>query len=158
MRLCKLLCLLLCLVLLSGLAVDCFRYYDYNVMRLEGFYSEPKNSLDVVFLGASDVFTDFSSGLAYDQFGFTSYPFAQDANPGIIYQSQLREVINRQNPQKIVVEINGFLYDSRVGDRDWNRHLQMVCLTQEYSNSRFGNRYWMLCFHGLHIVRGYYNS
>ena len=116
MRLCKLLCLLLCLVLLSGVAVDCFRYYDYNVMRLEGFYSEPKNSLDVVFLGASDVFTDFSSGLAYDQFGFTSYPFAQDANPGIIYQSQLLEVIKRQNPQKIVVEINGFLYDSRVGE------------------------------------------
>ena len=111
MRLCKLLCLLLCLVLLSGLAADLSQYYDHNVYKLDAFYAEPKNTLDVVLLGASEVFTDFSSGYAYDLYGFTSYPYALDSNPGALYEAQLREILRCQNPKKIVVEINGFLYE-----------------------------------------------
>ena len=107
----KLLCLLLVVVLLSGLGMDLCRYYDYNVLKLAGFYAEPRNSLDVVLLGASEVFTDFSSGQAYDLYGFTSYPYALDAAPASLQESQLREIRNRQNPKYIVVEINAFLYD-----------------------------------------------
>ena len=110
-RLAKLLCLVLCVALLSGLGVDLCRYYDYNVLKLAGFYAEPKNSLDVVLLGASEVFTDFSSGHAYDLYGFTSYPYALDAAPATLHESQLREIRSRQDPKWILVEINGFLYD-----------------------------------------------
>lgn len=111
LRCAKLLCLLLCLCLLSGLGMDLCRYYDYNVLKLAGFYAEPKNSLDVVLLGASEVFTDFSSGHAYDLYGFTSYPYALDAAPATLHESQLREIRKHQDPKWIVVEINGFLYD-----------------------------------------------
>ena len=38
--------------------------FDHNTIRMEGFYLEKENSLDVVFLGASDVYQGFSSGLA----------------------------------------------------------------------------------------------
>ena len=107
----KILCLLLTVVLLSGLGMDLCRYYDYNVLKLAGFYAEPRNSLDVVLLGASEVFTDFSSGQAYDLYGFTSYPYALDAAPASLQESQLQEIRNRQNPKYIVVEINAFLYD-----------------------------------------------
>ncbi|MBO7252672.1 MAG: SGNH/GDSL hydrolase family protein [Oscillospiraceae bacterium] len=110
-RCAKLLCLILCFVLLSGLALDCCRYYDYNVNRLAGFYAEPRNTLDVVLLGSSEVFTGFSSGLAYELFGFTSYPYALDAVPGVLFESQVREITKYQNPQWILVDINGFLYD-----------------------------------------------
>ena len=53
---------------------------DHNKIRLDGFYMEEKNSLDVVLLGASEVYTAFSSSLAYDEYGFTSYPYAIEAN------------------------------------------------------------------------------
>lgn len=111
LRCAKILCLVLCLALLSGLCADLCQYHDYNVRKLAGFYAEPKDSLDVVLLGASEVFTDFSSGHAYDLYGFTSYPYALDAAPATVHVSQLREIRKHQDPKWIVVEINGFLYD-----------------------------------------------
>lgn len=87
-----------------------FRYADTNTDRIHDFYTEPEHSLDVVFLGASEVFADFSPAYAYDNYGFTSYPYAQDANPATLYLSQLKEITAQQSPEVIFVEINGFLY------------------------------------------------
>ena len=76
----KLVCLFLALTLTFGILqsyVLC--RIDANSIRLEGYYQEEKDSLDVVLLGASEVYTGFSSGLAYDKYGFTSYPFASES-------------------------------------------------------------------------------
>ncbi len=88
-----------------------FRNMDSDQRRIEGFYMEPSDSLDVVFLGSSELFTDFSSALAYEDFGFTSYPYAVNANPVTLWKYELQEIIDRQHPQLIVVETNGALYD-----------------------------------------------
>lgn len=114
----KILCLLLTIVLLTNCCMIFFNNYDYNSIISRGFYLEPKDSLDVIFLGASDVFTGFSSAYAYEQFGFTSYPYAFDANSSQMLLSQLREVLTRQNPQMIVIEINAFLYNPPTPERD----------------------------------------
>ena len=37
---------------------------------LSYFYDEPKNSLDIVYIGASNVHTHFNTTLAYEQYGF----------------------------------------------------------------------------------------
>ena len=83
---------------------------DNNTLRMDGFYLEDKNSLDVVLIGASDVYAGFASPLAYDKYGFTSYPYATQSAPPNIVLPQIKEVIKYQNPQMIVVEINAFLY------------------------------------------------
>ena len=41
---------------------------DNNTLRMDGFYLEDKNSLDVVLIGASDVYAGFASPLAYDKY------------------------------------------------------------------------------------------
>ena len=87
-----------------------FCYLDQSTERIRRFYLEEENSLDVVFMGASEVPTAFAPGLAYEEFGFTSYMYTIDANPGSLYKYQLKEILSTQNPQAIVVEINGFLY------------------------------------------------
>jgi len=87
-----------------------FCYLDQSTERIRRFYEEEENSLDVVFMGASDVPTGFAPGLAYEQHGFTSYLYTIDANPGSLYKYELKEILSTQNPQAIVVEINGFLY------------------------------------------------
>ena len=51
-------------------------HIDHNKLRIDGFYLEDENSLDVVLTGASELYTGFSPGLAYEKFGFTSYPYA----------------------------------------------------------------------------------
>ena len=110
-RLLKTLALLAAVLLfLSFMQNYVFAYIDQNSERVHSFYLEEDNSLDVVFMGASDVNTAFAPGLAYEKFGFTSYLYAFDANPGSLYKYQLKEILSKQNPQAIVIEINGFLY------------------------------------------------
>lgn len=77
---------------------------------IRSFYLEPKNSLDVMILGASETFTDYCAPLAWQHAGFTSYPLAVSAAQGTLYASMLRESAKRQNPSVYVVEVNGFLY------------------------------------------------
>lgn len=49
---------------------------------IRSFYLEPKNSLDVMILGASETFTDYCAPLAWQHAGFTSYPLAVSAAQG----------------------------------------------------------------------------
>lgn len=83
---------------------------DNNTMRMEAFYLEDKNTLDAVVIGASDVYAGYSAAYAYENYGFTSYPYATQASPSNIVLPQIKEVIKYQNPKMIVVEINAFLY------------------------------------------------
>lgn len=111
-RVMKLLALAIPAVLVVLLVQNWFFFrVDYNTARLKGFYAEPKNSLDVVFIGASDVFTGFSPADAYDQFGFTSYMYAVDSNSASMNLACLKEILKYQDPQWIIVEVNGYLYD-----------------------------------------------
>ena len=102
--------LLATLALLLLLCQNClFSYQDHNTHRIRGFYSEPENSLDAVFIGASEVFTGYSPGDAYADFGLTSYMYAMESNQGTLYKAQLREILKHQSPQVIYVDIFGFL-------------------------------------------------
>lgn len=83
---------------------------------IHSFYLEPKNSLDVMILGASETFTDYCAPLAWQHAGFTSYPLAVSAAQGIMYPSMLREAAKRQTPGVYVVEVNGFLYTAEERD------------------------------------------
>lgn len=83
---------------------------------IHSFYLEPKNSLDVMILGASETFTDYCAPLAWQHAGFTSYPLAVSAAQGTMYPSMLREAAKRQTPGVYVVEVNGFLYTAEERD------------------------------------------
>ena len=83
---------------------------DPTFWRIRNFYKEDKESLDVVIIGSSEVQEGFYSGMAFKEFGITSYPFALDSSSVEIWKSQLNEVNNTQSPQLIVVEISGVLY------------------------------------------------
>lgn len=89
-----------------------FYYEDDNTRRIEQFYEEEENSLDVILMGASEVSNDFSPGYAYENYGYTSYMYAVDFNRGTTYLSQLKEILKHQDPQAIVVEVYGFLVPS----------------------------------------------
>ena len=42
---------------------------------VKGFYEEPKNSLDVIFMGNSDVYRGISPITLWDEYGIASYNF-----------------------------------------------------------------------------------
>ncbi|MBQ6622424.1 MAG: hypothetical protein IJH75_06280 [Mogibacterium sp.] len=84
---------------------------DRNQLALGGFYLEDDDSLDVVLLGSSEVYSAFYSGLAYRQEGFTSYPYSYQANPITVWPYELREILMHQHPKVLIVEANGAVYD-----------------------------------------------
>lgn len=96
-------------VILTGSAFF-FNHGDkYDVMHLNSFFSEPKNTLDVSIIGASEVFTAFNSTLAWKDYGFTSHSFCYNAMPCSNYKLAIDEILKHQNPKLIVIEFNGFL-------------------------------------------------
>lgn len=86
------------------------RRLDNNSTRIRGFYQEKNGSLDVVFIGASDIYTSFSSVYAYEKFGFTSYPYASESITADGTLTALKEVLRTQDPKLIVIEVNAYLY------------------------------------------------
>lgn len=85
-------------------------HYDHNTMRFNGFYLEDEKSLDVVLIGASEVYADYSPDLAYEKYGFTSYDFCIASSPLTVYKTEIQEIMRTQKPKLIVIEINGALY------------------------------------------------
>lgn len=84
---------------------------DHDQIRIEGFYKEEPNSLDVCIIGSSECYTGFSSVLAYKETGITSYPFCTESNPIAMAKCELQEIMRTQNPQLVIIEINGAVYN-----------------------------------------------
>ena len=100
------------MILALWLVTACFGRDDRNYFAIRGFYLEPRDSLDVVFLGSSEVSADVCSVYAYGQTGLTGYQYSIDSNLPSLYLPQLKEILSRQSPQAVVVEVNGFLIGS----------------------------------------------
>ena len=86
-------------------------YAKTNFGRVNGFYLEKKDTIDVVFIGASEVYCDFAPGYAYEKYGFTSYPFVTQGSTVKNFTTAVKEAVRTQHPKLIVIEINGALYD-----------------------------------------------
>lgn len=80
-------------------------------VNIRDLYREPEGSIDVAMIGSSEIFADYSPPIAYGRFGFTSYNLGFSRAAGNEYGSMLSEFLRRQDPQLVVIEINGFLYD-----------------------------------------------
>ena len=97
---------------------------NHDTMRIRHFYQEESDTLDVVVIGASEIFDGFLPVYAYEYSGLTSYKCAFASNPGSLYLPELKEVLYRQKPQAVLVEIQGFLYgEDRLNQESYLRIL-----------------------------------
>ncbi len=112
----KLLALLLALVLIVLFLQEfTFReYWEYGQgsLRVKGFYREPKDSLDVVLIGDSTVYAGCSPAYAYKTGGITSYNYAIGGLFCTVWEPITRDILRRQTPQLLVVDVGGIQYDS----------------------------------------------
>lgn len=111
-RIIKIITFLLLLAVMLGL----FSFVlNVNTKRdrvyIDGFYKEPENSLDVVLIGSSELYTGYNSPLAWKEYGYTSYSFSLSGMTGKLYKPALDIALDRQDPKLIVFEVNGFLYE-----------------------------------------------
>lgn len=86
---------------------------DRDGVHIRGYFKEPQNSIDVLMVGASELYSGFNSPLAWGKYHFTSYAISISGMPGSLYQIITEKALETQNPKLVVFEINGFLFNDR---------------------------------------------
>lgn len=80
------------------------------------YYDEPRNSLDILFIGSSHMMCGISPMELYERYGYTSYVFSSSAQ--VIPQSyyQLSAALETQTPQLVVLDMGELVYETKTGN------------------------------------------
>ena len=81
--------------------------YQHATQIVRGFYAERQNSLDVVFMGDSNIYNGVSPQELWGDYGIASYDFAVPAACAWTNYYYFEEMLARQHPQVVVLEVNG---------------------------------------------------
>ena len=81
----------------------------YNGM---GFLAEPKDSLDVMVYGNSDVYSGFYPKVLLEEFGYTSYASGRALQNMDNINDLLKKTLERQTPKLVILETDCF-YEER---------------------------------------------
>lgn len=73
--------------------------------KVKGFYKEPENSLDFVFIGSSQLYAHVAPAVLYRDYGMTSYDFSANEQPLSISYYYIKEALKYQRPKAIVLEV-----------------------------------------------------
>lgn len=91
---------------ITNLLKDKRVYFPWDTTRkVEGFYNEDKNSLDVIFIGSSHAFMGLNPAVFWDEFGVPSYMFGANEQPFWISYYYIKEVLKYQKPKAIVLDV-----------------------------------------------------
>lgn len=74
--------------------------------KQKGFYREKPNSLDVVFLGSSNIFCSINSNVIWEETGITSYNFGSEQQELGTSYYYLKQVFETQSPKVVVIDIH----------------------------------------------------
>ncbi|MDY2777339.1 MAG: hypothetical protein SOU51_03035 [Collinsella sp.] len=74
--------------------------------RANGILGEPRDSIDVLFLGDSEVYTSIDPLQLWRERGVTSYDVSTSAQPLPYTRTLLKRALEHQNPEVVVLETN----------------------------------------------------
>ena len=103
-------CLLLSALVIGLLQEYVLCHYDANRLRMDGFYIEDNETIDVALIGSSEMYSGIIPARTYEKYGFTCYPYATASSTAGAMITQIEEIERTQHPELIVIEINAFLY------------------------------------------------
>lgn len=95
----------------SGIVTNPADYRNYQWIR--GFYEEPRNSLDAVYIGSSAVYAFWNPLVAWEKYGIAVYPYTCNAQHLITADYMLKEVRKTQPDCLYIVNLNT-IYDQRI--------------------------------------------
>ncbi len=72
--------------------------------RAKGFLAEPENSLDVVAVGNSDLYSGITPMDLYENYGYTMYVCGQSKQKMAQTYDLLKEVLSCQKPKLVIIE------------------------------------------------------
>ncbi len=77
----------------------------HGIDQLEGIYKQPKNTMDVVFMGTSHVHCGINTGLLWEKYGIASYDYSGAEQPLWMTYHYLKELYKYQSPKMIVLDL-----------------------------------------------------
>lgn len=104
-----------------------------------GFYAEPDNTLDMIYVGGSAAYCYWEPLQAWNDYGFTSYNFAADAMPPHVIKYILEEISKTQSPKLLLIDLRPFEYGEQksVANVDNVAAFRNVSDSFSYSWNRF---------------------
>ena len=103
---------------------------DGNRQTFKAFYAEPKNTIDVLYLGTSASNRYYVNPLAYEEEGITSFTLATMGMPMFFVPDLIDEVQKTQDPKLYVIELRWVLKDK---DQITDAHIRRVTDNLKYS-------------------------
>ncbi len=98
----------------------------------ESYLAEPKNSIDVLFLGSSYAYCNWNPGAMYDESGLTGYVMGgSEQTLGLTYY-YLKEALKTQTPSVVVLEGSGLFFAR------YNNYTQINVGYMPWGSSRLG--------------------
>ncbi len=88
-----------------------------NNPNAHGFYSEPKNSIQVAVIGNSDAYSGFSPMELWKNFGYTSYVSGEGRQLVASSLIMLNKLLTCQKPEIVIFEVDGVFTDTDVRDK-----------------------------------------
>ncbi len=79
-----------------------------------GFFSEPKDSIDIAVIGNSDAYSGFSPMELWNKYGYTSYVSAEGRQTVAGSYSQLKKIIKCHDIKLVILETDSFFTKSKV--------------------------------------------
>ena len=79
-----------------------------------GFFSEPKDSIDIAVVGNSDAYSGFSPLELWNEYGYTSYVSAEGHQTVAQSYSQLKKIMKCHSVKLIILETDGFFTRSKI--------------------------------------------
>lgn len=112
--------LLFCMLALGMIAYTDRVLWDKNG-TIMGFYEEPKNSIDVIYVGGSHTNAAISPTQIYDTYGTTGYVLYSWSQPIWTAYHYTIEALKTQKPKVVVVDVFGMVYgNTYMTDVDMN--------------------------------------
>lgn len=102
---------LIIFALLFAVCSSAFKTNSDNTRIFKGMYAEQEDTIDVLFVGASCMKTNFVCPIAYRDYGFTSYTFGLDGMCFELMETMTAEVLERQSPKVVLVDLRTVTID-----------------------------------------------
>lgn len=145
---------------LSGLLV--LKSED-GINQFDALYKQPKNSIDVLFVGSSKVYCDIATGVLWDDHGIAAFDLGGAEAPAWVSYYQLKEALRSQRPKVICYEVSvaamyDFSYqkDSWASDNAYGMKWNENRIEQLRVNSEGDSFYLRL--NPFNVMHGRYNS
>ena len=101
--------------------------------RVNSFYSQPKKTMDGIYVGASGVDRYWVAPQAYADYGETIFSFSFSTQPLVLCKYTIIEALKHQDPKYIIVDVRAVIKNS---NQMQERFIRRVTDNMEFSKNR----------------------